>query len=563
MSYDLVIKNGTVVDGSGSARYRADVAITNGKVAKIGRVNEKSKQTIDAEGHVVSPGFVDGHTHMDAQVFWDPIGSCSSYHGVTSVVMGNCGFTLAPCKQEDADLVFRNLERAEDLSRDAMLEGIDWTWETFPEFLDTVDDLPKGINYAGYIGHSALRTYTMGERAFEEEANEDEVKHMQALVKEAMHAGAIGFSTSRTFNHTTADDRPVASRLANWEEVRAIVNAVGETGKGIFEIAGESPGRSPERNREYHDRLRDLAVESGVTQTWGMFSVKAAPEIWRPYFDLLDETAAAGGRMFAQVHSRGLNNILSFESATPYDNWELWSDIRALPLKEQKVRLGDPATKAKLVEIANREYTGPRIVGAEIRPPDWDYVFPMDDMSYDKPSMAQIAKEKGVDPVELMIDMALERDLKMFFRAPIANENQDHVLEMIKHPRSVVTFSDSGAHVSQIMDSSLQTHLLSHWVREKEALTLEEAVKQITYNTATLWGLHDRGLLREGMAADVVVFDPETIGPNMPEVLNDLPAGAMRLKQTASGILNTVVNGEIFLTNNEHSGATAGQLLRS
>ena len=563
MSYDLVIKNGMVVDGSGSARYRADVAITDGKIAKIGRVNEKSKQTIDAEGHVVSPGFVDGHTHMDAQVFWDPIGSCSSYHGVTSVVMGNCGFTLAPCKQEDADLVFRNLERAEDLSRDAMLEGIDWTWETFPEFLDAVDDLPKGINYAGYIGHSALRTYTMGERAFEEEANEDEVKHMQALVKEAMHAGAIGFSTSRTFNHTTADDRPVASRLANWEEVRAIVNAVGETGKGIFEIAGESPGRSPERNREYHDRLRDLAVESGVTQTWGMFSVKAAPDIWRPYFDLLDETAAAGGRMFAQVHSRGLNNILSFESATPYDNRELWSDIRALPLEEQKVRLGDPATKAKLVEIANREYTGPRIVGAEIRPPDWDYVFPMDDMSYDKPSMAQIAKEKGVDPVELMIDMALERDLKMFFRAPIANENQDHVLEMIKHPRSVVTFSDSGAHVSQIMDSSLQTHLLSYWVREKEALTLEEAVKQITYNTATLWGLHDRGLLREGMTADVVVFDPETIGPNMPEVLNDLPAGAMRLKQTASGILNTVVNGEIFLTNNEHSGATAGRLLRS
>jgi len=281
MSYDIVIKNGMVVDGSGSARYRADVAIKGGKIAKIGRVNEKAKQTIDAEGHVVSPGFVDGHTHMDAQVFWDPIGSCSSYHGVTSVVMGNCGFTLAPCKQEDADLVFRNLERAEDLSRDAMLAGIDWTWETFPEFLDAVDDLPKGINYAGYIGHSALRTYTMGERAFEQEASKDEVKHMQALVKEAMHAGAIGFSTSRTFNHTTADDKPVASRLANWEEVRAIVNAVGETGKGVFEIAGEAPGRSPERNREYHDRLRDLAVESGVTQTWGMFSVKAAPDIWR------------------------------------------------------------------------------------------------------------------------------------------------------------------------------------------------------------------------------------------------------------------------------------------
>lgn len=563
MAYDLVIKDGMVVDGSGGARYRGDVAIQDGKIAKIGRVNEKGKQTIDAEGHVVTPGFVDGHTHMDAQIFWDPIGSCSCYHGVTSVVMGNCGFTLAPCKQEDADFVFRNLERAEDLSRDAMLEGIDWSWETFPEFLDAVDDLPKGINYAGYIGHSPLRTYTMGERAFTDQATEDEVKEMQRLVKEAMAAGAVGFSTSRTFNHTTADDRPVASRLAEWDEVRAIVNAVGETGKGVFEIAGEAPGRDPERIREYHERLRDLAVESGVTQTWGMFSVKVAPDLWRPYFDLLDETAAAGGRMFAQVHSRGLNNILSFESNLPYDKWEMWSEIRALPLAGQKAKLSDPAIKAKLVEIANQEYTGPRIVGAELRPPNWDMVYPMDDMVYDKDSMAQIAAQKGVDPVELMIDMAVERDLKMFFRTPIANENQDHVLEMMKHPRSVVTFSDSGAHVSQIMDSSLQTHLLSYWVREKEALSLEEAVRQITYNTATLWGLHDRGLLREGMAADVVVFDPDTIGARLPEVVHDLPAGAVRLKQTADGIKNTVVNGEILLTNNEHSGATPGALLRS
>ncbi len=563
MTYDLVIRNGMVVDGSGGARYRGDVAVQDGRIAKIGRVNEKAARTIDAEGHVVAPGFVDGHTHMDAQVFWDPIGSCSCYHGVTSVVMGNCGFTLAPCKQEDADLVFRNLERAEDLSRDAMLTGIDWTWETFPQFLDAVDELPKGINYAGYIGHSALRTYTMGERAFAEEATEDDVKHMQALVKEAMAAGAIGFSTSRTFNHTTADDRPVASRLASWDEVRAIVNAVGETGKGIFEVAGEAPGRDPERIRDYHVRLRDLAVESGVTQTWGMFSVKVAPDFWRPYFDLLDETAAAGGRMYAQVHSRGLNNLLSFESNLPYDKWELWRDIRSLPLAEQKVKLRDPQIRARLVEIANQEYTGPRIVGAELRPPNWDYVFPMDDMVYDKPSMAELARQKGVDPVELMIDMALEKDLKMFFRTPIANENQDHVLEMMKHPRSVVTFSDSGAHVSQIMDSSLQTHLLSYWVREKEAMSLEEAVKQITYNTATLWGLHDRGLLRTGMAADIVVFDPDTIGPRMPEVVTDLPAGAMRLKQTADGVRNTIVNGEIVLTDNEYSGATPGALLRS
>ena len=563
MAYDLLVKNGTVVDGSGSSGYRADVGIIDGKIAAIGRINEGAKQTIEADGHIVSPGFVDGHTHMDAQIFWDPIGSCSCYHGVTSVVMGNCGFTLAPCKQEDADMVFRNLERAEDLSRDAMLEGIDWRWETFPEFLDVIDELPKGINYAGYIGHSALRTYVMGDRAFSDAASEDDVRNMQQLVKQAVQAGAIGFSTSRTFNHLTADDRPVASRIAEWDEVRAIVNAVGETGKGLFEIAGEAPGRDPERIAEYHGRLRDLAVESGVPQTWGMFSVRAAPDLWRPYFDLLDKTAAAGGRMFAQVHSRALSSLLSFESNTPFDSWEYWSEFRKLPLAEQAAKMRNPEIKAKLIEIGGREYTGPRVVGAEARPPEWDYIYPMDDMVYDKPSMAELARAKGVHPVELMIDMALQRDLKMFFRQPIANEDQAQVLDMMKHPRSVITFSDSGAHVSQIMDSSLQTHLLSYWVREKQAMTLEEAIKQITYNTATMWGLHDRGLIREGMAADLVVFDADTIGARMPDVVHDLPAGAKRLKQTADGILNTVVNGEILLTNNEHGGAVPGQLLRS
>ncbi|MFB3103814.1 MAG: amidohydrolase family protein, partial [Pseudomonadales bacterium] len=290
MTYDLLVKNGTVIDGSGGARYRADVAVQDGQIVAIGRLNEKAATVIDAEGHVVSPGFVDGHTHMDAQVFWDPIGSCSCYHGVTSVVMGNCGFTLAPCRESEADLVFRNLERAEDISRDAMLAGINWSWETFPEFLDAVDDLPKGINYAGYIGHSALRTYVMGERAFTDLATEDDLKKMCAQVQQAMIAGAVGFSTSRTRNHLTTDGGPVASRIAEWDEVRAIVNAVGETGKGIFEIAGETPGRKPERVRDYFDRLKNLAVESGVTQTWGMFSTRVAPELWRPYFNLLDET---------------------------------------------------------------------------------------------------------------------------------------------------------------------------------------------------------------------------------------------------------------------------------
>ncbi len=562
MSYDLVIKNGTVIDGSGGPRYRADVGIADGVITAIGRVDGKARQTLNADGHVVTPGFVDGHTHMDAQVFWDPIGSCSCYHGVTTAVMGNCGFTLAPCKSEDADLVFRNLERAEDISRAAMLAGIKWSWESFPQFLDTVDALPKGINYAGYMGHSALRTYVMGERAFTDTADEADLKRMCALVQDALKAGAIGFSTSRTHNHITADERPVASRLADWREVRAIVNAMGELNAGIFEIAGETPGRDPARQREYYDRLKNLAVESGVPITFGMFATRVAPGFWKPYFDLAEETALAGGRMAVQAHSRALNVLLSFESYTPFDKWDVWRDIRALPLDEQKAKLRDPAVKRALVDVASAPYTGPRIVGAEARPPDWDWVFLMDSMSSNQRRMSDVARERGVHPAEAMIDLALEHDFKVFFRQPIANEDQDAVLAMMKHRRSVVTFSDSGAHVSQIMDSSLQTHLLSYWVREKQAFTLEEAVRLITYDTATQWGMHDRGLLRVGMAGDVAVFDADTVAARMPEVVHDLPGGSKRLKQTADGMLATIVGGQVLLSNNEHTGALPGRLIR-
>ena len=561
MHYDLVIKSGYVIDGSGGPRFPADVGIIGDKIATVGRINAPATETVDAEGHVVTPGFVDGHTHMDAQIFWDPIGSSSCYHGVTTVMMGNCGFTLAPCAEEDADFVFRNLERAEDLSREAMLAGIKWSWETFPEYLDTIDALPKGINYGGYIGHSALRTYVMGERAFTEKATDDDLKRMRHEVQEAVRAGAIGFSTSRTKNHITADDRPVASRIADWDEVRTLVNGMGELGAGIFELAGEEVGRKPERQREYFDRLKNLAIESGRPLTFGMPSMRIAPEVWPLYYELANETAAAGGRMFVQSHSRSISTLLSFKSHTPFDDWDVWSEIRVKPLDEQKRLMSDPDVKNRMVQAASRPYSGPRVVGAEARPPEWNWLYLFDAIG-DETVMTEVAAVRGVHPVEAMIDIALERDFEVFFRQPLANEDQDHVLEMMRHPRSVVTFSDSGAHVAQIMDSSLQTHLLSHWVRDKQAFTLEEAVRLITYDTATAWGLHDRGLIREGLNADLVVFDPETIGQNMPELLHDLPAGAPRLKQTAIGIKATVVNGEVLLNHNEPTGNLPGRLVR-
>ena len=562
MAYDLVIKNGTVVDGSGAPGFAADVGIQNGHIAAIGRITEKARQTIDAEGHVVAPGFVDGHTHMDAQVFWDPIGSCSCYHGVTSVVMGNCGFTLAPCRESEADLVFRNLERAEDIAREAMLAGIAWRWETYPEYLDVLDSVPKGINYAGYMGHSALRTYVMGQRAFEEEATPDEIKRMASMAEQAVRAGALGFTTSRSPNHQTSDHKPVASRLAAWDEVRTIVNAIGRTGAGMFEIAGEAVGRDPEKIRDYHQRLKTLAVESGVPVTWGLFANRRAPEVWRSYLGLLDEVAEAGGQMFAQVHSRALNVIYTFESHLPFDTWEVWRDVRKLPLAEQKARLADPALKAKLVEAASKPSEHHKRYGTTVNPPDWNWVFVMAGTDGRDQSIADLAAARGIPPAQLMIDRALEEDFKTLFRMPINNENDADVIEMMKHPHSVVTFSDSGAHVSQIMDSSLQTNVFSQWVREREALTVEQAVRMVTAEPAARWGLHNRGLLRAGMAADVTVFDPHTIAANMPEIVHDLPAGAKRFKQTATGIRATVVNGEVLLENNEHTGATSGKLLR-
>ncbi len=561
MQYDLVIKNGYIVDGSGAARYPADVGVLGGKIAKIGRINERARRTVDADGQVVAPGFVDGHTHMDAQIFWDPLGSCSCYHGVTTVIMGNCGFTLAPCAAKDADFVFRNLERAEDLSREAMLAGIDWRWETFREYLDVLDALPKGINYGGYIGHSALRTYVMRERAFSEQATADDLARMRAEVQDAVRAGAIGFSTSRTHNHLTSDDRPVASRVADWDEVRAIVNAMGELGAGIFELASEAPGRSARRQREYFDRLKHLAIESGCPITFGMPSIRIAPDVWPAYYELANEVASAGGRMFVQAHSRSISTLLSFKSHTPFDTWDVWRDVRAKPLAEQRALFSDPSTRRALLDVATRPYDGPEIVGAEARPPEWDWVYHMRGIG-DEELMSEIAARRGVHPAEAMIDIALETDFDAFFRQPLANEDQDHVLTMMKHPRSVVTFSDSGAHVAQIMDSSLQTHLLSHWVRDRQAFTLEEAVRLITHDTATAWGLYDRGMVREGLNADLVVFDPATINQNMPELVNDLPAGAQRLKQTARGISTTVVNGEILLENNEPTGNLPGRLVR-
>jgi N-acyl-D-aspartate/D-glutamate deacylase len=567
MGLDLLIRNGTVVDGSGAARYRADVGIKDGRIAEIGRIRSAAERTIDAEGLIVAPGFIDGHTHMDAQVAWDRIGSCSCWHGVTSVIMGNCGFALAPCPPEDREWYARCLTAVEDIPTEAMLAGIDWTWESFPEYLATVDRLPKAINYGAYIGHSALRMYVMGKRALSEKATEDDLARMAAAVQEAIRAGAMGFSSSRSPTHVTPDDTPVASRIADWSEVDRLVGAMAELNAGIFQVGPDTSGG--EAQRRFLARLKQVAVETGRPVMFGTISSRQGdrPNPWTYQLEYLDDCAAAGARMWGQTTTRSINAIFSLKSYLPFDVLPAWRELRRLPIAEQKRRLADPATRRQLVadeatmKPRDNVFQGGGAATTDPRKPDYTNLFAMKSVDWADPTVAQLSAERGAHPVEVMIDLVLENDDQMFVQ-PLVNEQPDHVLGMLRHPRTLATFSDSGAHVCQEMGSSLQTHMLSYWVRQKQAFTLEEAVRKLTFDNASAWEIHDRGLLRTGYRADIVLFDEVRVKPAMPRVETDLPGGARRLVQKAEGIAATIVNGQVTLENGVATGNVPGQLLR-
>lgn len=568
MSLDLLIKNGTVVDGSGLPRFRADVGVESGRIVEIGRIRAPADRTFDADGLIVAPGFIDGHTHMDAQVNWDPLGSCSCWHGVTSVVMGNCGFALAPCKPEDREWFARCLTAVEDIPTEAMMSGIEWTWESFPEYLATVERLPKALNYGMYIGHSALRMYVMGRRGLEERANEDDLRAMAHTVEEAVRAGAMGFSTSRATTHVTPDGSPVASRIADWEEIDRLVGALAALDAGIFQIGPDISGG--EAQRAFLERLRRVALENGRPIMFGVLATRQGvdPNPWDYQTRYMDDVVAAGGRMFGQATTRSINAVFSLKSYLPFDVLPGWQALRKLPLDEQKCRLADPEMRRRLVaeeaQMKPRDSVlqGGGAATTDPRKPNYANLYPMLGVDWDDPSIADLARQSGKHPVEIIIDLCLEDDNRVFVQ-PIVNESPADVLGILKHPRTLATFSDSGAHVCQEMGSSLQTHLLSYWVRNKQQFTLEEAIRMLTFDNASAWELPDRGLVRTGYAADLVVFDEQRIKPCLPTVEQDLPGGARRLVQKADGIAATIVNGTVAVENGQATGDFAGCVLKS
>ncbi len=567
MTLDLIIRGGIVVDGSGGPRFRADVAVAGDRIVGIGRIKAPAQRVLDADGLIVAPGFIDGHTHMDAQVAWDPLGSCSCWHGVTSVVMGNCGFALAPCKPEEREWFARCLTAVEDIPTEAIMAGVDWRWESFPQYLDAIDSFPKAINYGAYIGHSAIRMYIMGRRAMTEKATDDDIERMRALVREALAAGAMGFSTSRSPTHTAPGDVPVASRIADWHEVERIAAVLAEEDAGIFQIAPDTT--SGARQRAFLDLLRGLALAIGRPVMFGTIATRQgeAPNPWQYQTEWLDDVAAAGGRVWGQTTTRSINAIFSPKSYLPFDVLPAWQAVRSLPIAEQRRRFADPDTRRDLVAAEARMkprdnvFQGGGAATTDPRKPDYDNLFALTGVDWDEPSVAALARTRNTHPVEAMLDLMASNEDQVFVQ-PLVNERPDEVLGLLQHPRTLATFSDSGAHVAQEMGSSLQTHMLNYWVRQRGAFTLEQAVRKMTFDIASAWDLRDRGLLRPGMAADIVVFDEKTVKPLLPVVEHDLPSGARRLVQKAQGIEAIVVGGAVTQERGTDTGARPGRLLR-
>ena len=553
MKYDLLIKNGTVIDGTGASRFEADVGIVGDQITATGTLGTDAKELIDARDKIVSAGFVDAHTHMDAQIFWDPLGTCSCLHGVTSVVMGNCGFTLAPVNVEDIAMVLENLEEAEAIPADVLAAGVEFKWKTFPEFIEVLDDLPKGINYAGYVGHSALRTFAMRERSFTEQATPEDLQVMADALRDGLKAGAIGFSTSRNPSHIRPHGEPVASRVAEWAEVDALVGVLGEMGQGIFEISREGKDPLPaDVSLDFNTRLKNLAVTSGRPVTLGIFSVLQEPGNWKALLDMVEDTNACGGRMIAQVHSNTMYEYHTLKTDLPFDALESWKQLKTMSPETQAAAMTDSDFRRRLIDATKDMH----------HPPDYERLMVVENVQGPDVSVAERARQSGKAPAEVVLDHLFSTEADAFFRTPFANQHAEEIIGLMSHPDSVVTFSDSGAHVSQIADFSLHTHLLSHWVREQGTFSLEAAVRRITSEIATGWGFNDRGVLSMGKKADVVIFDADNVAPLMPEVATDLPLDGVRLRQGAVGIHATVVNGAVLMREGEHTGALPGRVLK-
>ena len=563
--HDLVIRGGRVVDGSGQPAFTGDIAIDGRVITSVGGKAGAGRREIDANGLLVAPGFVDIHTHYDGQVTWDPYLTPSSWHGVTTIVMGNCGVGFAPVERGREDFLIGLMEGVEDIPGTALAEGIKWGWESFPDYMDAVAAMPRAIDVGAQVPHGSVRVYVMGERgAHNESATPADIARMAALVRDGLRAGALGFTTSRTMLHRAKNKEVVPGTFAGEDELIGIGRALAAAGHGVFEMASDLVG--PDETMEW---MVKLSTETGLPITFALAQIDKDPSGARRIIDKVREFNANGAHLFPQISARPTGMLMGLESSLhPFITHRTYKSIAHLPLAERVAKLREPDIRAQILA------EGPSVRERATRHfvTNFSKFFPLGDPPDYEPereaNVAARAAREGKTPAELTYELMLERGGRALLYVPLANYaeyNLDALREMILDPITTMGLSDGGAHCGLICDASMPTFMLTHWVRDRSRgarLPLELAVKRQTHDTARFYGLNDRGMLRPGMKADVNVIDLDGLKLHAPRMVFDLPAGGRRLIQRADGYKYTVASGAVIYENAEPTGAMPGQLIR-
>lgn len=560
--YDLILKGGRIYDGSGLPSFNGDVAIRDGRIAAIGRVGEAAARVVDVGGLAVAPGIIDFHTHFDAQLWWDPLASTSNEHGVTTVVTGNCGLTLAPCKPESRDALIGTFVRVEAMPRASLEAGIPWQWTTHGEYLTALERRPLGLNVATLIGHCAVRQHAMGEACVEREANDEEIGAMEESVRQGMAAGAFGFSTNSNQTHYREDGKPVPSRFSNLEEIARLCRVVGQSQRGLVQFthgAFATPEHVAHISQWYDTILQETRrplIGESIRHRW------SEPELWRKQLNDVEARARQGYAAYAMTSTRRALRRWTLKDSARLDIIPAWKKLSALTVAERMDKLRDPAVRAELAE----ETVNGKPIDFSRR---WDRIVVKqtarkENQVHEGKNIAALASEQHKAPIDALLDLALAEELATSFEDSTTQGDEQAVKEIFANPNVLLGQSDAGAHVASGNPGfGYATIMLGYWVRERKLMSLEDAIKKLTFLPASIFGIHDRGLLRRGLAADLFVFDPAKIDLAAPAKVTDLPQGAPRFTQGAKGIHYTIVNGKVLMDNGAHSGAYPGRVLRS
>ena len=560
MAYDVVIKGGRIYDGSGLPSYFGDVAINGDRIVEVGRINDSARRVVNAEGLAVAPGFIDFHTHMDAQLLWDPLATSSCFHGVTTLIPGNCGLSLAPCRAQDRDNLIGSFVRVEAMPSQVLRQAVKWEWTSFPQYLDRLQE-KLGVNVAALMGHCAVRQFVMGEESSERAATPAEIAQMKALVREGMKAGAIGFSTNQNRRHMREDGRPIPSRLATDEEIVELASVLGELNCGSMQISRGTLGTARPVEEDI-DFFRRLASTSGRPVIWQSIAHRwNAPELWRKLLDLAQDSLASGAPSYPLTNARLFNGRFTLKNAQTFDDLPSWKQVMFAPV-EQRAELFSDTERRRQLRFEAVEDQKPTTFSRR-----WDQIFLIKavqakNQPLEGKSVEEIAQSLNKDVIDTFLDIAVEENLETMFQNS-GSRDEEATAEILKSPITLVGQSDAGAHLVYHAGYGYATRFLGYWVREKAVMPLEEAIRKLTFMVASVFGLYDRGLIRPGMAADLVLFDPQTVRECEPEMVNDLPGGEKRLIQRAIGVKTTMVNGAILVQDGEHTGAFPGRVLRN